>query len=168
MSGVVKGVNCTWICFILPLCVSLSSCMSDCKWICTHARQNDTHTRMCIDFKLYLSIPGDICEYNLSLCAYILPPLQFIVGDHLQQEQWGGVTTGAAVLPPAGPAVPGLPIGCLQVCLRVPRLFDRTQPWMGWHQVRRPHNPFRSPPLTSLFSSIPSAIDSPWYSREAG
>lgn len=53
---------------------------------------------------------------------------QLVVGDHLQQEQRGGVAAGAAVLPPAGPAVPRLPVGRLQVCLRVPRLFDRAQP----------------------------------------
>ena len=39
------------------------------------------------------------------------------MGDYLQQEQRGGVTPGAAVLPPAGPAVQRLPAGRLQVCL---------------------------------------------------
>lgn len=39
------------------------------------------------------------------------------------------------MLPPRGPAVPGLPVGRLQVCLRVPRLPEWPQPRVGRHQV---------------------------------
>lgn len=69
------------------------------------------------------------------LDAFSFAP-KLLVGDHLQQEQRGGVTAGAAVLPAAGPAVPRLSVGRLQVRLGVPWLFERTQPRMGRHQVR--------------------------------
>lgn len=57
--------------------------------------------------------------------------MQLIVGEHLQQEQRGDFISGAAVLPPGGPAVPRLSVGRLQVRLRVPRLPERPQPRVG-------------------------------------
>lgn len=76
------------------------------------------------------------------------------------------------MLPPAGPAVPRLPVGRLQVCLRVPRLFDRTQPRMGRHQVRRIPKPFLCLPAELYFLKdsygIPAAAVSSLYGRVAG
>lgn len=73
---------------------------------------------------------------TLSPNSPLSPPVQLIVGEHLQQEQRGDFISGAAVLPPGGPAVPRLPVGRLQVCVRVPRLSERSEPWVGRHQVR--------------------------------
>lgn len=58
------------------------------------------------------------------------------MGDGLQQEQRGAVTAGAAVLPEAGSALPGLPARGLQVCGRLPGIADWPQPGVGRHQVR--------------------------------
>lgn len=56
-----------------------------------------------------------------------LSALQLVVGDHLQQGQRCGVAPGAAMLSPTRPAVPGLPVSRLQVCLRVTWHFDKLQ-----------------------------------------
>lgn len=43
---------------------------------------------------------------HLAFFSGLTPPLQLILGEHLQQEQRGDFISGAAVLPPGGPAVP--------------------------------------------------------------
>lgn len=78
--------------------------------------------------------PVHYCDFQVISVTHVLKlttGFQFIVGDHLQQGQRGVVAPGAAVLPAAGPVVPRLPAGRLQVCFGVPWLFDRTQPRMG-------------------------------------
>lgn len=60
---------------------------------------------------------------------------QVIVGEHLQQEQWGGDAAGVAVLPALGAAVPWLSASGLQVRSGVTRVADQPEPGVGWPQV---------------------------------
>lgn len=86
MSGIVKRVNCTWICFILPLCVCLPSCMSlERRTKCTvYASIISTgpHVFMCViinhtQFIFSDITPGVICivhiNFNVAFVCMVLP-----------------------------------------------------------------------------------------------